>query len=656
MPDIFVEAVRAGVQEGGALKGPNQREFSRDDWIAAYEGIGSPTVADARLYHAGLWLDEALRNTRELARQARERLEGIPRCELMRLHVGFVNFVVSVDTIAMAGAQTRLRFHAADGGDAYEIEATPAALDLSGAVSTFVDAARYAFAEGKTARAKGDREWVGDGSVVGALLATSRIARMYTAFETVWNECLWNGWRVGQVEDGVDVIVPVDLEIAVARAVGDARRDSLYYQVPLVARQVWRRLPEEERRRWWSSERVVRAERAKDGTTAPILGRPEFDSDNPPPEFLYWQILADGEMGFLPDEPLPRLAGLTVRQLFEVWALLASFGEVLQNTALAPQENPRPEELLGHAPLIRRARLEESIGQAVSLSAAQAQAALGVFVSSGTARSDPWIVPLVAVADGLLAPVVVALRWPNLTRSVEHWLQEGGLDMARRGTLFEESVRRDLARNNRIEGSSVHPTAVQHANEIDLVVRLGSTFLIGEMKCTVFPAEAHDYHTYWKILREAAEQARYRVDMLAADPKTFLDQIGVDDVDPEGCRFLPLVVTNVNAGAGHRFDGVPVVDPLVLHAFFAEGRILSWVVEGRDGVEHATEVLLYHSPREAESAIEAYLAAPPQILRLRKWIAVETPPMVPANIWENAPRFAHIRVEIPDTVEVPAEA
>lgn len=656
MPDFFVEAVRAGVQEGGALKGPNQREFSRDDWIAAFKGIVSPTVADSRLFHAGLWLDEALRNTRELARQARERLEGIPRRELMRLHVGFVNFVVSADTVAIGGAQTRLRFGAAEGADAYEIEATPAALELSGAVSTFVDATRYAFAEGKRARTNGDREWAGDGSVAGALLATSRIARMYSAFETVWNECLWNGWRVGQAEDGVDVIVPVDLEIAVARAVGDARRDSLYYQIPLMARQVWHRLPDEERRRWWASEQVVDAGCAEDGTITPILGRRAFDRDNPPPEFLFWLILVDGEMGFLPDEPLPKLAGLTVRQLFQVWALLASFGEVLQGMAPAPQENPPPEDLLEHAPLIRRDRLEESVGQAVSLSAAQAQAALGAYVSPGTARSDPWLEPLVAVADGLLAPVVVALRWPNVTRSVEHWLQKGGLDMARRGTLFEESVRRDLARNNRIEGVSVHPTAVQYANEIDLVVRLGSTFLIGEVKCTVFPAEAHDYHTYWEILRVAAEQARYRVGVLAADPKTFLDLIGVDDVDPDECRFLPLVVTNVNAGTGHQFDGVPVVDPLVLHAFFTEGRVLSWVVEGRDGVEHAREGLLYHSPREAEAAIETYLAEPPQVLRLREWVAVETPPMVPPEIWENAPRFAHIRVEIPDTVEVSAEA
>lgn len=655
MPDIFVEAVRAGVQEGGALKGPNQREFSRDDWIAAYKAVASPTVADTRLFNAGLWLDEALRDTRELARQARERLKGIPRRELMRLHVGLVNFVVSVDTAA-AGAQTRFRFDAAEGGDAYEIEATPPALDLSGAVSTFVDAARYAIAEGRSAPANGDRDWAEDGSVVGLLLATSRIGRMYSAFETAWNECLWNGWRVGQAEDGVDVIVPVDLEIEVARAVGDARRDSLYYQAPLWARQVWRRLPEEERRRWWASERVVGAERAEDGTVTPVLGRRAFDPGNPPPEFLFWQMLADGETGFLLDEPLPRLAGLTARQLFDAWAVLASFGEVLQNMAPAPQDDPSPGDLLEHAPLIRRDRLRDSLGQAANLSAAQAQAALGAFVSRGTARSDPWLEPIVAVADGLLAPVVAALRWPNLTRSVEHWLQEGGLDMARRGTLFEESVRRDLARENRIEGVSVHPTAVQYANEIDLVVRLGSTFLIGEVKCTVFPAEAHDYHTYWGILREAAEQARYRVDVLTADPKAFLDQIGVKDVDPDGCRFLPLVVTNVHAGAGHQFEEVPVVDPLVLHAFFAEGRLLSWVVEGRDGVEHARETLLYHSPREAEAAIEAYLDAPPQILRLREWIAVDTSPMMPPEISENAPRFAHIRVQVPDVVEVPAEA
>jgi hypothetical protein len=572
----------------------------------------------------------------------------------MRLHVGLVNHVVSAGTAAMGGSPTRIRF-GPEGGGGYEVEGAPAPLELSDAVSTFVDAARYAFQEGRNAPPAGDRDPVGDASVTECLLATSRISRIYSAFETVWNECLWNGWRVGQSADGSTVIVPVDWELAVARAVGDARRDSLYHQVPLWSRQEWPRLPEEERRHWWAGERVVRAERAHDGTVTPVMGRRQFDPHNPPPEFMLWLILADGEMGFLPDEPLPRLAGLTIRHLFDAWAVLASFGEVLQGMAPAARENPLPEELMEHAPLIARDQVEQIVGRALGISAAQARAAVGAFVSPGTARSDPWLEPLVAVGDGLLVPVMVSLRWPNVTRSVEHWLRKGGLEMARRGTLFEVSVRRQLAGENRIEGVHVFPGAIQYANEIDLVVRLGSTFLIGEVKCTVFPVEAHDYHTYWNTLREGAQQARYRVDVLTADPQPFLDRVGVCDVDPHECRFLPLVVTNVTAGAGHQFDGVPVVDPLVLHAFFAEGQLLNWVIEGPDGVEHVRATLLYHSPAEAEAAIESYLDDPPQINRLRRWIVAEPIPMVSQEFWENAPKFTHLRVQVPDAVEVPPE-
>ena len=656
MPDVFVEAVRAGVQGGGDLKGPNQNGFSREAWIAAHQGVASPSLADTRLFHAGLWLDAQLRDTRELASQARERLQGIPRRELMRLHVGLVNFVVRHDSIAMGGSKTRARFGAAEGGVGYEVEGVRPPLELADAVSTFVDAARYAFQEGRRAPAEGAREWRGDASITDSLLATSRIGRLYSGYETVWNECLWNGWRVGESEDGATAVLPVDGEVAVARAVGDARRDSLYHQVPLWARQTWRRLPEEERRRWWAGDRVVEAERAADGTVTPVLGRRQYDPGVPPPEFLLWLLVADGGLGFLPDEPLPELAGLTVRRLFDTWAVLASLGEVLQGAAPAAHDNPLPEELLQHAPLIRRDRLDAIVGRALHLSEAQARTAVGAFVSPGTARSDPWLGPLVAVGNGLLAPVVVALRWPNLTRSVEHWLQKGGLDMARRGSIFEANVRRDLAAENRIEGVSVFPTAVRYANEIDLVVRLGSTFLIGEVKCTVFPAEAHDYHTYWNTLRVAAAQARYRVDVLAADPRTFLDRIGVRGLDPARCRFLPLVVTNVFAGAGHQFGGVPVVDPLVLHVFFAEGKLRSWVVEGPHGVEHTRDVSLYDSPAQAEAVIGDYLDEPPQIRRLREWVVVDAVPMVPPEIWENAPKFAHIRVQVPDSVDVPADA
>lgn len=654
MADEFVEAVRAGVQEGGGLKGPNQPGFSRDDWIAAYEATSAPTTADRHLYLAGLWLDAQLHDTRDLATWARARLDGIARRDLLRLHVGVVNHVVTAASAA-GGARTRIRFDTGEEGG-YEVEGAAAPLDLSDAVSTFVDASRYAFQEGRGAPAEGKRDPTGDAGVSESLLATSRISRMYSAFENVWNECLWNGWRLAVEDGGGPVVIPGDWSVEIARAVGDARRDTLYHQAPLWSRQVWLRLPEAERRSWWAAERVVAVERAEAGTVVLVAGCRQYNPDTPPPEFVQWMILSDGEMGFLPDEPLPRLAGLTVRQLFEAWAVLASLGELLQGTAPAVRENPLPEELLGHAPVVSQNRIEEIVRKALNVSATQAKTAVSAFVSPARARSDPWIEPLVALGDGLLTPVIAALRWPNLTRSVEHWLRKGGLDMARRGTLFEAKVRADLARDNRIAGAIVLPDAVQYANEIDLVVRLGSTFLIGEVKCTVFPAEAHDYHTYWNTLREGAEQARYRVDVISRDPKAFLDWIGVRDMDPQRCRFLPLVVTNVKAGTGHQFDGVPVVDPLVLEVFFSAGKILNWVIEGPDGVEHARERVLYRSPDEAEAAVEAYLAEPPQIQRLREWIAVETIPMVSPEVWENAPKIVYISVRVPESVAVTPHA
>ena len=99
---------------------------------------------------------------------------------------------------------------------------------------------------------------------------------------------------------------------------------------------------------------------------------------------------------------------------------------------------------------------------------------------------------------------------------LDHWLLDGRLPASERGTRFESYARRSLATsaagNERLVGSlKVYPRSAEirlkeQSRDVDLLLRLGSTVFVGELKCKIFPVTPKDLRWHFDAIEQAARQ------------------------------------------------------------------------------------------------------------------------------------------------------
>jgi hypothetical protein len=212
--------------------------------------------------------------------------------------------------------------------------------------------------------------------------------------------------------------------------------------------------------------------------------------------------------------------------------------------------------------------------------------------------------------------VVAALRFPNVLRSIEEWLRLGGLDLGARGVLFEDYLRKTVADHSRIPGVYIHPEPIvttDAVGDIDLWIEFGATVILGEAKCSLFPASPVENNRYRETLAGAASQAAAKAAFVRSNRSQIFARIG-RAIPHEGLRILPVVVSNLTLLSGLNFFDVPVVDALILGKFFTDG-CLEQKVNVRSGESNrvGSRVVFYEKPDLAESAIAEYLLRPPQV-------------------------------------------
>jgi hypothetical protein len=173
------------------------------------------------------------------------------------------------------------------------------------------------------------------------------------------------------------------------------------------------------------------------------------------------------------------------------------------------------------------------------------------------------------------------------------------------------------------------------AEEIDLVARIGSTVIIGEIKCSIQPTEPIEVHRYFRDrLLSGAVQAARKADFVGANFAAFASQAGFTDISGETANIVPLVLTNLTLGVGRSFHGVPIVDYWILRRFIAEGVVIHNAFLGRNGeFVEGQEEQLYSSAEEAETAFKEYINDPPQLRTYKAQLDLE--PMPIASVSED---------------------
>lgn len=617
----------------GKVVQPPQQAFSVEKWGSHFGRCSGPKARDRELFEAGRWIGAQLARIRHAADAWQS---GTLRTERgRRYYVAFVNREHAVASRALAaraltGSATR---PVASASFDLELPIGPGGTELPpvGAIETEVSALRFVLAATATGHSKrSERPGASGHDLLQELQVTMNLAAAYETVQELWLDVLWDGTRVERVEEGRVLVTPED---GTSRdfAIAQHRWYSFISQAELLANASWHReLSEEGRRAFWKLRPPI------DVDSRGRLSVRSVPSDLtwPPPghglsllaEELYWNELLI--------EPLPKLAGLTVRDVLAGWDFVSSLGWSLFETLPSTDRPTDARTLLDFAPAIAEPSLRRELQRHTGLGSTEVDRLVALFsVVPGDAKTDPWFTPIVPVGSGKACLVVPAATVTNGVRLIEYWLRKGGAEISARGGAFERYARREVSRAIDVgpcRGRAwVLPDALEigagdGAEEIDLVFGIDDVVVVAELKCSLFPVSGLDRHKYRSVLEDGCEQASRKAARLEASPEVLADALKRLGRAKAGARVVPVVVSNLPLGVGS-WSTVPVVDLHIVTRFFECGYLDLDVVMSRDREPRAgRRVAFYTSAADAAVALPSYLASPPQVAVFADRVRYET--------------------------------
>lgn len=446
---------------------------------------------------------------------------------------------------------------------------------------------------------------------------------------TVWEDCVWSGFRVG-IHEGAIVSVPDDSERARALAVGYARYVARVSEMTQHGFNVWRNMPSHLRALINRRRRVVRVSGSG--------SRMKFDADIaeidphvPIQSFTLRMVATELYFEDLFQCQLPKLKGVTPDLLLSAWELLYSLSEALVSEMSNESSITNPRDLLQFAPAIPRTKLCDLLAKGLEIPFRLAKDIIEFLTFSEQHSDELWARPFVELDGSTLVPVLTCLHSPNSLRMIEKWMKYGGLNLQERGEAFEVHVRKQvkqtLGTSRLIKSAGVceHRYKLKfegdNPGDIDLIIWFGSTILIGEVKCNLFPAKASEFYNYFGDLEKAGQQIARKAIAFGGQTENFWRRIAKCE-PPSETKVVPFILSNLPLGVGLRFSDVPVTDLLILERFFGDGFLERFVVfDPKLGNQGGQKLAFYATAAEAERVVDTYLSDPPQLHHFTEGLA-----------------------------------
>lgn len=647
------------------VKQPSQVGFSVELWREYFGLCETNSDEDRKLFEAGLWFFGRF----ELIRKRLSELPNpaIGRENIRAAYVGFINRDFAVADIA-----SKQYFRSRDDKHLWAPEIIEGLLPIGlgaspinvvGAIETEVSAIRYPLSE--TFKSKDELTTdpycvLTDLKMLQNIIARVNLAILYDRLSDYWQECLWNEWSV-VVGDKNDSIVPSACDKHMSRVVGEHRSSSLLLELTNRSIFAWRKLPPKTRQIVLDRQRVVKIRRTK-GKMDIKLGHWK-DTQFPPislaaglvAEELYWNDILK--------EPLPKIENATIREILAAWEVLASFGALMKDNTPKNTEVKNISKLMTFAQTFSKSQIIKVVCDATKIKEIKVASIIDLFTFDGNVRSDPWFKPIVPISDEKYTALIPALVVPNLIRSIEFWMKVGGIDLSERGGEFEKYVRADAVENLRnskhmsralVNTTSVNVTADGQREEIDFLMAIGTTIIVGEVKCLLSPASGFEFYKYFEVLDEAGLQAKRKADFISNNIEKVLGTLGQKIVgDSSNYVVLPIVINNLPLASGISLNGVPILDMYILRKYIDGEQEFFASINDQGGTESLIKKPYYSCEKEAESNMPSFLIHPPIISLLRSMITSRHIQLLPLEKGEKVMTVLHLHVGMPGEEATP---
>jgi hypothetical protein len=646
----FIKRVR-----DSKVKRPTGHGFDLQAWSDAFNTLSSGED-EFNLFYAGTWTFIRLETIRAMLRETDKQLP--PRDQLFKLLTGMLNRECKLVTQKGADAMERLARTQGAARDTdvlqlreRDIMGNPT--DMDGAITIIVDGARFAFSH--AAGISNTESEAADGDAFMACRRLIGFGQMYDQTHNFWEDCLWNGWSIKEGKP-FDTIGPGAESPHLELTVTYYRWLALRFQILSLAGGLWMHFPDSIRDRYLAMSPVAERSNEMDGDSSRYALR-SARKEEPATRVLVNVALEEEYYSIFMDLSLPRLGTLTLRQISTAWSVLQALAEAQQREVPDEFERPDLESVGKFICTAKRTDVIHYIMEWLKTDLATAEQLVGFFTYHGKPREDLWTAPLVEISDDEFALVHLPLLYGSPTYFLERCLRRGGMDMTAKGTLFEGYVR-DLLVSS-LRSSKLLRRAGLHrgrfdidrsdVGDVDVVLWIGNTVLMGEAKCVIFPIEPYEIHSYFKTLNDAAEQITRKVDYYRTRAQEVIARLGEEGrINPEELRILPFVITNHSIGVGYPIREVPIVDFPILERFILDGTLHGFATPDESGmlVPQRTRVL-YSSEDEAEKILLSYLLNPPQVSNYARHVVPTVRTLMGLTKHSRYAAIAGLEVNIP---------
>jgi hypothetical protein len=631
MEKSFIKQVREN-----KVPKPNAYNFQMSQWRAHYMAGISRSLADKQLYHAGKWLGQ---NFEYLRRYSLGTIKFLPlksKEDLIRLQTGMVNLQAK-KIIARSFEIFSTNLHT-------QFQMSQSVRDIESLISS----ARYPLTDISnlpTSSSESETQNIGDLPKLLTLITDQ--GRLRHLFHHLWNECLWNDWHLNYYSEQIEVMVPADFLREEIYQVNLHRWES----ISIGLQDEWLNMSNKNNCSTLDLPHItVNGENSSQNIHLDICKGREIDLPSlqgSPNISLALFLQQDFYHEDIFDKPLPKFGGfgsqaLTLRKILAAWRLIATMASDIQ-VHLPQVENTLTQcNLFEFSPVFLRTELAEIVSQTIcDVDYRQAIGIIELLTFENDYEQDLWHRPLIKVDNEKLTLIILALKSPNLSRLVSHWMEKGGVKISKKGKKFEHFIRDKLHKVNRLSNVQVYPEHFEpsklvkrtQVGDIDLILRIGQKIIIGESKCSLFPSDPHNINKYDEGLEKGAAQAKIKASFVKENLDAFLKIVNFSSIFIDRCiRVIPLVISNLPLATGYKFREVPVVDLQVLEDYLSGGQLGSYQKLSSEGRESVSAVEnFYTSEQEAEDLIDEYLDSPPQVRRLLEKLRWEIQPIPQLN-------------------------
>lgn len=273
-------------------------------------------------------------------------------------------------------------------------------------------------------------------------------------------------------------------------------------------------------------------------------------------------------------------------------------------------------------PRINAFWLQLALSKATSMNASKISKILDFMTFSSNQSVDLWCHPLVKLSKNEYAILTSALVSPVITRVVEKWCVELGINLDQKGYKYEkvviEKVNEALVKNTCIKdydkAVSKRIKAASAEEEFDLLIRIEDLIIIGEFKSIVTIDSEISKQRAAERLEYAGEQVNRKTVFFNENIEAAFAALGWKFDAKINYRIEKCILNSARMFIGYKFSDVPVIDETILKSYFESNTMRLLSTHDKEGnIIDIAWYELYSNSDELKSNLNIYLNNPPQL-------------------------------------------